>query len=370
MTGPIVPPDADGTGGSPSTDDASRHARRVRRWWIAGFAMLIVAGLTAALFLVELPYYLLQPGSVRPAEQRVEIEGAPSYETDGEVMFTTVYLTRATPALMVRAWLDDAVKIRRADEVYPDGDREGNQRLNRQRMDLSKLVATNVALDVVGIDAEYDAEGARVLGLSDGSPAEGLLEPGDVIVLVDGGEVAMPDDIGVELDDRAPGDTVDVGVQRGGEGDPEEVSVVLGAAPDEPDRPVLGIVAEPADPSIRSDVEVRVDSGEVSGPSAGLAWTLAIIDRLTPGSLTGGRQVAVTGEIRDDGTVGPIGGVVQKVAAVRRAGIELFLYPAETPEDEQREMRRIAGDDVELRPVATIDDAVRVLAPDGLQQPS
>jgi PDZ domain-containing protein len=369
MTAPIVPPDADDTGESPASD-AARHARRVRRWWIAGIAMFVLAGVTWAAFLVELPYYLLQPGSVRPAEQRIEIEGAPSYETDGEVMFTTVYLTRATPALMVRAWLDDAVKIRREDEVYPDGDREGNQRLNRQRMDLSKLVATNVALDVVGIDAEYDAEGARVLGLAEDSPAADLLAPGDVIVVVDGAEVAMPDDIGQELTDRAPGDTVDVQVRRNGEGDPEDLQVVLGAAPDEPERPVLGIVAEPVDPSIRSDVQVQVDSGQVSGPSAGLAWTLAIIDRLTPGSLTGGRQVAVTGEIRDDGSVGPIGGVVQKVAAVRRAGIELFLYPADTPEDEQRQMRRIAGDDVELRPVATIDEAVEVLAPEGLQAPS
>ena len=116
-------------------------------------------------------------------------------------------------------------------------------------------------------------------------------------------------------------------------------------------------------------MQVVVDSGTVSGPSAGLAWTLGIIDRLTPGSITDGRRVAVTGEILDDGTVGPIGGVEQKVAAVRRAGIDLFIYPASTPEGEQEAMRRIAGDDVELRPVATIDEAVAVLVPDGLGRP-
>ena len=107
----------------------------------------------------------------------------------------------------------------------------------------------------------------------------------------------------------------------------------------------------------------------MSGPSAGLAWTLAIIDRLTPGSLTDGRRIAVTGEILDDGTVGPIGGIAQKVAAVKRAGIDVFMYPASTPEDEQRAMRRIAGDDVELWPVANIDEAVERLAPDGLPPP-
>lgn len=327
---------------------------------------MALAGLTAAAFMVELPYYLVQPGSVRPAEQRVDIEGAPSYETDGEVLFTTVFLSRATPALMVRAWLDDAVEVRTEEEMYPDGDRESNQRANRQRMDLSKLTATRVALDRVGIEADYSAEGARVLGVVEDGPSDGVLEPDDVIVGVDGGEVALPDDIAAELDDRAPGDTIEVVVRTEGGSSSRDVEVTLGESPSEAGRPILGVEVEPADPVVDADVSVSVDSGEVSGPSAGLAWTLAIIDRLTPGSLTGGRRIAVTGEILDDGSVGPIGGITQKVAAVRRAGIDLFIYPAATPEDEQREMRRIAGDDVTLWPVATIDEAIERLAPDGL----
>ena len=106
-----------------------------------------------------------------------------------------MYLSQATPALMVRAWLDDAVEVRTEEEMYPDGDRETNQQVNRQRMDLSKLTATRVALDRVGIDAAYSAEGARVLGVVEDGPSAGVIEPEDVIVAVDGGEVAMPDDI-------------------------------------------------------------------------------------------------------------------------------------------------------------------------------
>ena len=87
---------------------------------------------------------------------------------------------------------------------------------------------------------------------------------------------------------------------------------------------------------------------------------------MTPGSLTGGERIAVTGEILDDGSVGPIGGITQKVAAVKRAGIDLFIYPAATPADEQAEMRRIAADDVTLWPVEDIDEAIDLLAPDGL----
>ena len=342
-------------------------------------AVLVLGGLVAAAFLVRLPYYLVQPGSVRPAESRIDIEAGRSYTDEGEIMFTTVLLSRATPALMVRAWLDDAVVVRSQDEVYPDGDVDGARRENLQRMDLSKLIATRVALEHVGIDAEFDASGARVLGFTEGSAAEAALQLGDVITGVDGGEVGMPDEIALELEDRRPGDTVPVTVQRDVDGDLEpdeevELELVLGEASVAdadrgPGRPVLGVNVEPADPVVESPITVAVDSGEVSGPSAGLAWTLGIIDRLTPGALTGGRRIAVTAEIFDDGTVGEVGGVAQKVAAVKRAGVELFLYPASTPDEVQREMRRIAGDEVVLEPVATVEEAVEVLVPGGVQRP-
>lgn len=381
MSTTSVPPDpelpAPPDDGHPDTPDAATTPpggghpphRRARRWWRVVAVVALLCGLVAAATTVPLPYYLVQPGSVRPAEQRVDIEGAPSFETDGEVLFTTVLLSQATPVLMVRSWLDDAVETRTEEEMYPEGDRETNQRVNRVRMDLSKLTATRVALELVGIEAEYTADGARVLGVISDGPSDGVIEPDDVIVGVDGDEVAMPDDIAGTLGDREPGDTVRVEVRRDGGEERSEVRVTLGESPTEDGRPVLGVEVEPADPSIDSEVSVTVDSGEVSGPSAGLAWTLAIIDRLTPGSLTEGRRIAVTGEIRDDGTVGPVGGVVQKLSAVKREGLEVFMYPAETSEDEQRELARIAGDDVELWPVEDIDAAVDRLAPDGLELP-
>lgn len=332
----------------------------------------VLGGTTAAAFLVQLPYYVVQPGSVRSADDRVDILGNTDDDPEGEVFFTTVYLHQATPALLTRAWLDDAAEIRTPEEMYPDGDREGQRRLNRQRMDLSKLVATRVALEYLGIDAEYDSDGTRVLGVAPASPSADVLRPDDVIVEVDGGGIGMPSDIAEELSGRQPGETVDVLVRRQGEDDvvEERLSVELAADPDDPGRPMLGIEAEPASPVVRSEVDVAVDSGEVSGPSAGLAWTLTIIDRLSPGSLTQGRAVAVTGEIRDDGSVGEVGGVAQKTAAVKRRGVDVFIFPADTPDEVQQEMRRIAGDDLELRPVATLDDAVEALAPDGIERPA
>ncbi|MGB3410559.1 MAG: S16 family serine protease [Microthrixaceae bacterium] len=356
---------------------AARRTNR-RRWGIAIFAA-VIAAIVAAMFLVRLPYYVIQPGSVRPSEQRIHISGAKSFESPGKVMFTTVYIDQATPALLIRAWFDSAAEVESKDEMYPDGDRKAARQENIALMDSSKLLATKVALSEVGIKADFGGSGAQVISVSDDSPSKGILQPGDVITEVDGGEVSMPSDIGKELSDRKPGDTVTLVVERPSRSKPDspvrkELKVKLGAAgddaeDDDPNRPVVGIQAQPSDLRVVSDVEVDVDSGTVTGPSAGLAWTLAIIDRLTPGSLTRGRDIAVTGEIRADGTVGPIGGVEQKVSAVKRAGIKVFIFPAATPKSAQAAMRRVAGDDVALYPVANIEEAVKVLNPDGIGRP-
>jgi Lon-like protease len=101
---------------------------------------------------------------------------------------------------------------------------------------------------------------------------------------------------------------------------------------------------------------VSFDTGDVGGPSAGLAFTLALIDVLTPGELTGGERVAVTGAIGADGTVIPVGGTAQKAAAVRRAGIGVFLVPAEDYAD----ALQTAGD-VEVIEVTSVDGALREL---------
>jgi PDZ domain-containing protein len=344
---------------------------RRRRWWLWGIVVAVVLAGVAGILFIPTPYYLLEPGSVRPAETRVDVKGARSYDSKGDVLFTTVYIDQATLATLLRGAIDDAIEVKSEDEVYGKQGRDASQQENQQRMDLSKLIATKVALNYLGFPAEFAGKGARVLGLSKDSPATGKLRPGDVIVSVDGSPVQLPKDIGAALADRKPGDVVAVSARRGGgaEARTVEEQITLGAAPDSATRPILGVSVDPDQPTVDSPVSVGIDSGTVTGPSAGLAWSLAVVDRLTPGSLTKGRNVAVTGEILPDGTVGPIGGIAQKVAAVKRAGVKMFLYPASTPEAEQKEMRRISDGAVELRPVKTLQEAVEVLAPGGVTAP-
>jgi Lon-like protease len=103
--------------------------------------------------------------------------------------------------------------------------------------------------------------------------------------------------------------------------------------------------------------DVSISSGDIGGPSAGLMWALGLYDLLTPGDLTGGRTVAGTGQIALDGTVIPIDGVQEKIAAAADAGATLFLVP-------QRNLRAArAGGDHGLRlvPVSSFDDALAYL---------
>jgi PDZ domain-containing protein len=108
-------------------------------------------------------------------------------------------------------------------------------------------------------------------------------------------------------------------------------------------------------------MDIEIDTGKVGGPSAGLAFTLAILDRLTPGSLTGGDRMAVTGTIELDGTVGPVGGVDHKTEAAISEGAEVFLVPPE----EFEQAKKAARGRIKIEQVQTLDDALAALVAHG-----
>ena len=127
--------------------------------------------------------------------------------------------------------------------------------------------------------------------------------------------------------------------------------------PSDPQRAVIGIAPEDRIVGFDFPIKVTIDSGTVGGPSAGLAFTLAVLDVLTPGELTGGHRVAVTGTIALDGAVGPVGGGAQKAITVRDAGYEVFLVPL----DELEEVRATVGDDLQVIAVDTLAAALDAL---------
>jgi PDZ domain-containing protein len=254
--------------------------------------------------------------------------------------------------------------LRSDQDVYPRdailGGQTGeeNREASVQEMAMSQEVATKVALEELGYEVEVSGTGTVISGVIEGTPAAEVLEPFDVITRIDGEPTPTDADLRALLAERSPGDVVRVTYERGPDAEEGEADVEMVADPDDPDRALLGVVQVfTRDLAFEFPFTVRIDTEDVGGPSAGLALTLGILDVLTPGSLTGGRDVAVTGTISTDGVVGEVGGVAQKTVAANGTDAEVLLVPAAEAELAER----FADDDVEVVGVRTLDDALDAL---------
>jgi PDZ domain-containing protein len=322
--------------------------------------MLVVAliALLVAAF-VPIPYYAVSPGSVRSAGEAIEVDGESFPPEEGGMSYATVSLQQVTSLGLVAGWLDPTTDVRPEDEVLIGGNSEQNRQVNAQLMDDSKSSAEAAAFAALGCDV-LSGTGAAIQAVAPDLPVADHLSAGDTVVAVDDAPVAVGPELREEVDASEPGDVLVLTVEDGsGAQRQEEVEVV--SHPDDPDDALLGVRLATRDLEITLPFDVEIDSGQVGGPSAGLAFTLALLDELTPGSLTGGEPVTATGTMDLVGRVGPVGGVAQKTAAVRRAGDTLFLVPP----DELEEAQAAAGDDLEVEAVATLDEALEVLGEHG-----
>jgi PDZ domain-containing protein len=351
--GPGVPP-------APGETPAPPRLRRKRWPWgaVAAFAgligVLLVVGST-----INVGYYALTPGSARPTTNLISVEDAETFPADGEVLFTTVHIERLTLIDYGRerlGLLPDSWEVLTEEQYLGPNSEEENDQINADLMTNSKEVASYVAQDHLGYDVAITGTGATIIQVVEGSPADGVLEVGDTIVAIDGEPIELTNEVSEVIGARSPGDTVTMSVEKV-DGTESEVEVTLAAREDDASAGFLGVASTTRDLDFDVPVDVTIDSGDVGGPSAGLAFTLAILDVLTPGELTGGDQVAVTGTISPDGTVGPVGGVAQKVAAAADAGAEVFLVPAD--EVDQADS---VSDDIRVAPVDDLDDALEVLS--------
>jgi len=323
---------------------------------VVALGLLVSAIIGAAL--IQVPYVALRPGSVRPVTELVLVEGAEIYPPEESIAYTTVSIGRTTLLEALVGWLDDDTDVLPEEVVRGDRTPEENRRYNAQLMDESKLVAIAVALERLGHDVDVRTTGTIVRGIDEGSPADGVLEQDDVIVAVDGELVDVPEELRALLQVGGPGATHTVTVERPAGTDTRiDLELATMAAPDDPERAIIGIRPEDRLADFEFPIDVTIDSGTVGGNSAGLAFTLAVLDVLTPGELTGGHRVAVTGTMALDGTVGPIGGGPQKAVAVRDAGYEVFLVPTA----EVAEVEEAVGGELQVIGVDTLAGALAAL---------
>lgn len=348
------PPEAGG--------DEPPSAPPSRRWWL-GFSIaagIFICMLIAAA-LIQIPYVAVSPGDASTAESRVQIVGSKDYHDPGSVLFVTVSERDLTLLDTVFAWIDPDTEIRRFDEYYGTKSPAQDRQENLKAMNSSKDFATYVALHKLGYPIKVINGGALVADTVPGAPSSKLLNRNDIIVGVDGHDIGLPSDIPLALKGHHVGDVIAIKVRRNGKSTVDTVSLALTKRAD--GAAIIGIIpAIPATVQFQFPFKVDIGTGAIGGPSAGLAFTLATIDRLTPGSLTGGKTVAVTGTIDLDGNVGAIGGLPQKTIAVMRANADLFIVPKSEMADA---VKAAKGSRLRVIGVSTLDEALSVLQKEG-----
>ena len=368
----MVAPDA------PAPPPAERPGWRPDRRWVvrtaAVFGPFVLLGLlVAATFVVPVEGLgrltpgeamidsgpvALRPGSARGTENRVVVDGATIFEPDGEILFTTVSID---DQVTIYEWLEsewsDDIELRTREEVFGTRTTGENRERNLELMQTSKDTAVLVALDHLGIDVA-DATGVGFNGVLVDGPADGRLVVGDVIIAIDDEPVTDFASLRALLDERAPGDTSEITLEDNATGEVRTETLVFGTHPEGVPGGFIGVenVVERIEQA-PLPFDVDIDSGSIGGPSAGLAFTLTILDLLTPGELTGGAKVAVTGTIGFDGSVGNVGGLTQKAAAARAAGADVFIVPVDSVEEAEAGAggMRVVG-------VADLDEALAALA--------
>jgi Lon-like protease len=352
----VAPPD------EPS-DPADLRRRRIRNRILAvvGGFLLLILGSIAAAALYHVPYFLLSPGGTFRTQTYIQIKGAPTYPQTGSIEYVTVSVTtgRMTALQWVLAHFDSSATIVPEDEIVPPHLTPAqNQAASLQEMADSKTVATVVALEHLGYKVEASGTGAVILAVVKDSAAYGTLKVNDTVVSFDGKPIHTNDDLSNAIHAKKPGDKITMQVEAPKKNsDSQTITVTLGKSPKNPSQGFLGVASGTRNLSFPDlPIRVSVSTPDVGGPSAGLAFTLGIMDVLTKGSLTGGHKVATTGTIDLNGCVGPIGGMHQKVLAVRRSGAEEFLVPR----SELAEAKKYAGS-LKVVPVDDTDDALTAL---------
>jgi PDZ domain-containing protein len=340
-----------------------RSARRNRAGWtVLGIALV---GITAVAF-IPAPYVIEKPGPVFDTLGTVSVEGedvpliditdAETYETEGTLDMLTVSVAgnreqRPGWFEIAASWLDPSQAVVPLDEVYPEGVTvEDSTTQSNIDMVNSQKQAIAAALTNLGYELPTTL---TVADTQEGAPAEGVLQSGDTIESLNGETFSDVGELQAAIAANGTENPATIQIVR--DGAELTVEVVPVASSNDSATPILGII-------VGNDyvfpIDVKIQLEKVGGPSAGMMFALGIIDKLTPGALNGGENVAGTGTINVDGEVGPIGGIRQKLYGAVDAGAEWFLAPSENCD-------QVVGhvpDGLTVYSVSTLDESMAALA--------
>ena len=325
----------------------------------------------------------LVPADAQPVEPRLSVTGLPTYPTKGQIYFVTI----REPELTVMDYLVThhlpSVRFMSYTDKYGDQTEAQLLQSGQRQMTGAKDRATYVALKAAGFDVtrkngpaiiDYvvcEKVNAARTKCDQEAPAATVLKPNDTIISINGTKITTLDDISPVLKTVKAGDTVQVVISRDGKQSTVAVQTIQAPGEAAP-RTIIGFApVDTTTVSLPAGLKVDFSTEGIGGPSAGLAFTLTLIDTVTQGNLMGNNRVAVTGEIDIDGKVGAIGGLNSKAKAVQQTGVKYFLVPASQPKgrlpdgrlnpDSIEAAQAVVGNSMQIIPVDTLDDALAVL---------
>ena len=322
--------------------------------WVTSLLLLFAVAIVAVV--LPAPVVALGPGPTfdtlgddngRPV---VTAGGLPTYPTTGHLNMTTVGVTDGITAVQALSfWFSGDHQLAPRFTLYPP-EQTGDEVTQENKLEFDSSVANAEAAALTHLRLPTRV---TVGSLTENSPSAGVLAAGDQIVAVGGRPVDSVPMLLDALRAAAPGKPVTVRIARGDDA-PRDVTVVAAPYPGDPARAFLGIT--PAT-TPRDGDRISISLADVGGPSAGLMFSLALVDKLTPGAMTGGRFVAGTGTITADGVVGPISGIRFKMLRASEVGATTFLVPA----DNCAEAAADAPDGLQLVKVGSLDEAIGAL---------
>ena len=347
--------------------DRDPESRPPTRWIVGGALLAVAAIATGIVAGMPAPYVIESPGPVfdvlgqAPAgEEEVPMISIPveeTFPTEGALRLLTVYATQPqrSPSWIdvIAATFDPRKAVLPVEAVYPPGlTLDENAEQSRIDMENSQLSAIAAALHALGYDLDVEFSVAQV---QEGGAAVGILEPGDVIRSLGGAEPTTLEELRAAVAANGTSRPMHLAVERGDEELELEVTPQLSRVGTDADAtPVLGILVQ-SQYVLPFTVTIQLDN--VGGPSAGLMFALGIYDKLTPGALTDGEDIAGTGTIDAMGRVGAIGGIRQKMWGALDAGADWFLAPV----GNCAEVAGSVPDGLRAFAVGTLEDAIRVV---------
>jgi PDZ domain-containing protein len=283
----------------------------------------------------------------------VHVPGEKNTDEQGGIYMVDIFVRKASLLERIFPGIHNGASLVPAKAVNPEGVSESERiQQSQDEMSQSQKIAAAVALRYLGYKVDVKTNGVEVTAVFPGTPADGKLVVGDVVVSVNGKAVKTTDDLRRAMGAVKAGARVTYGVRRSG--GVQNVSLSTIESTDEPRRAIVGVQIDQS-ATIDLPLDIRIDTGSIGGPSAGLAFALDIVDELGK-DVDDDKRIVVTGALDLDGHVGAIGGIKQKTIAAHDADANLFLVP----DDNAADARRYA-DGLDVVPVSTFREALSVL---------